>query len=83
MSKYARWNRWLMNAREDNYRLTFRQLENILTQSLPDSARRHPEWWANERGGWRHTQCKSWTDAGFETADVNLSTGEVSFRRIH
>ena len=47
---------------------------------LPESARRHAAWWANQRGG-GHTQTAGWRDAGWRTAMLDLNAKRVTFER--
>jgi len=50
---------------------------------LPPSARRYPEWWANEADPkTRHRQCRAWLGAGWEVEEVNLSAEFVVFRKL-
>ena len=47
--------------------LTFREVEDIIGDSLPNSAREprnYESWWANDR---THVQASSWLDAGWST----------------
>lgn len=45
---------------------------------LPDSARRHRAWWANDPS---HVQARAWLDAGWQVNDVRPDQGRVRFRR--
>jgi hypothetical protein len=58
---------------------TFKQIEAVLGFTLPDTARKNPEWWGNETGDSRHAQCRSWLNAGFETRNLNLAKEYVEF----
>jgi hypothetical protein len=59
---------------------TFEQIEAILCQNLPATARRKVQWWENNPIG--HPQAVAWLAAGFETQDVSTSNETVTFNRI-
>jgi hypothetical protein len=62
--------------------LSFSEIEALLDESLPPTAERRPEWWANETNpASRHVQCHAWRDAGYN-AFPNLGARTVMFRRI-
>lgn len=72
MSKYDGLFRWLQRQRLHQLNISFSRIEYILGFELPGSARIDPQWWENDPG---HVQAKAWLQAGFRTADVDL-TGE-------
>ncbi len=58
--------------------LTFAEIERIIGRRLPDSARNHREWWANQEHG---SRAYHWQDAGFKTGPVNMTGETVRFSR--
>ena len=49
---------------------------------LPESAYKHPEWWANgTMTNPRHVECFAWENAGYK-ASADLDRKIVSFERI-
>ena len=58
-------------------RMTFEQVEAVLGFSLPQSARTHQAWWANQDRG----QSLSWLRAGFRTSAVSLEEETLTFLR--
>ncbi len=61
--------------------LTFGQIEDLLGFALPDLARLHQEWWANEDADSAPSaQSRSWTQAS-RTAKPNLLAQTVIFER--
>lgn len=60
--------------------LTFNEIEALIGSDLPASARRHRSWWANDAEG--HSQAQHWLEAGWRTAQINLTEGRVTFARI-
>lgn len=79
MGKYARLQKHLSDLGANEWRPAFSQVEKILGFPLPASARSHPAWWANNRD---HSHSSAWLDAGWETADLNLTGEWITFRRV-
>jgi hypothetical protein len=63
--------------------LSFREIEDIIGASLPNSAHVYREWWANQADLSTRPQAKAWIDAGFEVEAVqqHQDGGSVIFRR--
>jgi hypothetical protein len=60
-------------------RLTFAEIERVLGDELPPSARKHQAWWANESRGGTHSHARSWLDAGYRTQNLDLNAQTVEF----
>ena len=61
--------------------LGFDEIEKALGFELPNSARSHRAWWANEtRGSHSHAQY-GWIAAGFEVGNVDFRDEQASFQR--
>lgn len=80
MSKYDPLSTYLKSLAASEVKLTFQQVEGVLGQPLPASARRYRPWWANETGG-THTHARAWLDAGWRTRAVDLQAETVVFHR--
>lgn len=80
MGKYTDLSRFLNSQRTQFVRLDFKDIEAALGFSLPASAHKHPEWWANNYGG--HVQARAWMDAGWQTEALDLAGKKVGFRRL-
>jgi hypothetical protein len=84
--KYAPLYRHLAERTGTEWPATFREIERVLGFRLPDSARIHRPWWANqgERGG--HSHALAWEMAGWRTSQVewapsgSCSSGIVKLR---
>lgn len=63
----------------DRFQKTFVEVEYVLGTKLPDSAREHRSWWANDSVG--HSQSQQWLAAGWRVADVNINAEIVTFSR--
>jgi hypothetical protein len=81
MGKYDPLERHLRRQKGASYEMSFRDIERVLGELLPKSARR-AEWWANEQSpDTRHVQCKAWLRAGYR-ALPQPSAERVRFERI-
>ncbi len=58
--------------------LKFQDIDGLLGEELPQSAREHRAWWANHYG---NPQAKAWLAAGWLVDNVDQSLQEVSFRQ--
>lgn len=59
--------------------LTYSEIERLIGEDLPPSARNHRSWWANDPD--THPQAAAWARAGWTVDDVNQTAGTVLFRR--
>ena len=55
----------------------FADIERLIGEELPESARRHPSWWGNQ---YDTVQAKAWLEAGWLVDSVELNRREVNFR---
>ncbi len=81
-SRYAPFIRYLQEQPIENERvtLTFAEFERIIgDERLPDSARKHRAWWANDTVGHPHSQ--QWLNAGWRVAGLSMSDERVTFAR--
>jgi hypothetical protein len=60
--------------------LNFEQIEGILIDKLPNSAKEYSAWWNNEVEG-THVQARGWMDAGWLVDMVNFTEKWVRFAR--
>ena len=80
--KYTPLQNYLKN-RGPNQReitLTFEQIERIINDTLPDSAKHHRAWWGNEQEG-SHVNAHAWMNAGWKVDTVDLTREFAIFRR--
>ncbi len=82
MSKYAPLYNYLKGipAETRQITLTFNEIEHILNDKLPATARKSPEWWANEEYG-TNTQAENWIGACWRVESVDLNSSCVKFYR--
>ncbi|MGV6849400.1 MAG: DUF7662 domain-containing protein [Marinibacterium sp.] len=77
MSKYAPLEKHLKSEGHMKIPMTFDQIESIIEDALPPSARKHRAWWSNNPTNSVITY--AWLAAGYKTADVNLEGEHVVF----
>jgi len=79
-SKYAYLREYL--TRRGKYsvyaRLSFKKIEEIMTDRLPPSALSNPRWWSNTRG---RSHSDAWLSAGWRVEKVDLDRKEVIFKK--
>lgn len=81
MPKYERLGTWLGARANRRVSLTFPQIEQIICNDLPPSARTYRPWWGNEvHSGSR--QCRAWLSNEWRVEAVDLGKEIVVFRRI-
>ncbi len=64
----------------EKIRLTFKQIEEVINNELPSSARKHRVWWSNNLQ--INPQARQWWDAGWRVSTVNINEETVVFARI-
>ncbi len=69
-----------INSDQDQVKLTFDDVDDVLNGGLPPSARIHRAWWANDSIG--HVQSQLWLAAGWKTTYINFTEETVVFSRI-
>ena len=78
--KYAPLGEFLRLSPGPRLRLSFAQVEFLIGAELPASARKHREWWSNEKAG-THRQAQAWMTVGYRVQRLNLPRGIVLFER--
>lgn len=58
---------------------SFQEIEKLLEDDLPPSAREHRAWWSNDPASGR--QALAWMRAGWKVESVDFAAGSVNFRR--
>lgn len=79
--KYAPLYEYLSRLKKNSWRVSFKDLERVIGFPLPNSARVHRPWWANQgrRGG--HSHALAWEMAGWQTAEVDMAGEALTFVR--
>lgn len=80
-SRYAPLAIWLQAQQEsDKVTCTFKEIETLIQDELPSSARRYRNWWANDTVS--HTQSAQWLEVGWRVSSINMSTERVVFSKM-
>ena len=67
---------------KSDWHASFKDIEHVLSITLPPSARKFPEWWANEDLNYTtKSQCRAWAEADWKTANVDIHNETISFYR--
>jgi hypothetical protein len=80
MAKYEPLIHYLQSAPDDSVRLALSDIERIIGDRLPASARSYAAWWANSATADTHTWAHAWQAAGWK-AKVTIANGIVEFTR--
>lgn len=82
MSKYSPLASHLEALAASEVRLTFKEIEEILGDSLPASAHKFKAWWANQAAHPSHPWATEWMEAGWMSDGLCLSEEWVRFKRV-
>jgi hypothetical protein len=81
MTKYDPLYEFLKRRSSPEIKLKMSDIERMIGESLPRSAKTYNAWWANEENPKSsHVQCEAWRDAGYG-AFPDFRSGTVTFRR--
>ncbi|MEQ9368083.1 MAG: helix-turn-helix transcriptional regulator [Coleofasciculus chthonoplastes F3-SA18-01] len=78
-SKYQPLLEFLQQSNKAEVILTFAEIEELMNDTLPDSARQKRAWWSNRRKG--ALQANAWMEAGYWVEDIDLEQQRVTFRQ--
>jgi DNA-binding transcriptional regulator YiaG len=78
-SKYQPLLEYLRGSNQREIILTFAEIEALMNDTLPDSARSKQAWWSNRTKG--ALQASAWMEAGYRVEDVDLDEQRVTFRQ--
>lgn len=80
MGKYDPLKTFLGKQRTVEVPLTFQEIEKITGVKLPPKAQHHRAWWSNNPSN--NVMTRAWLEAGYESAQVDLSARRLVFRRV-
>jgi len=78
-NKYYALYHHLRQCGDNQIRLTFAEIEQMVNDRLPASAYTQRAWWSNRRTG--STQADAWVKAGYHVTQLDLTTGQVTFQK--
>lgn len=76
--KYRYLSDYLLKSEKDVIVLTFTEIEEILKEKLPPSARQHRAMWANTQ---THSISRAWYNVGYRTTDVDMENEKIRFEK--
>jgi len=76
-SKYEPLREYLADNRDGPICMTFSEIEELIRERLPASARRHRTWWSNNP--LNSAIARAWLDAGFKSSAVNMDSKKLVF----
>jgi len=79
MTKYQPLEKYLKDAKKRNIPMSFSEIEAVIGDRLPPSARKHRAWWSNNPSNSVITY--AWLAAGYKTAAVNLEAEKLVFEK--
>jgi DNA-binding transcriptional regulator YiaG len=78
-SKYQPLLEFLRGSNQSEVILTFAEIEALMNNPLPNSAKTKRAWWSNRSKG--ALQASAWMEAGYRVEDVDLDGQRVTFRK--
>jgi len=78
-SKYQPLWAFLQQSNQAEVILTFAEIEELMNDTLPDSAHKKRAWWSNRSKG--ALQASAWMEAGYRVEDVDFAQQRVTFRQ--
>ncbi len=78
-SKYQPLLEYLQNNNSPEITLAFTEIEQLIANALPDSARKQRRWWGNRTTG--ASQAIAWMNAGYVVGELDLEKERVTFRK--
>lgn len=75
MSKYTNLTLDLASRDGEVWEASFSDVERVLGTPMPESARKHRAWWANDG----YAQSAAWLAAGWKTTNVDMANEKVTF----
>jgi hypothetical protein len=80
MSKYQPLEKRLETIGKDFIPMTFAEIESVIDDDLPPSARKHRAWWSNNPSNSVITY--AWLGAGYKTENVDMEGESLVFHRV-
>lgn len=78
INKYQRLANHLASLPTSPWKATFAEVEAVMGEDLPFSAREHRPWWGNSSA---NSQSAAWMTVGWKTARVDIAAETVEFHR--
>ncbi len=75
-NKYIALTAYLEKSGQDVVKMSFKEIENILGECLPESAYKYPALWSNSES---HSIAFGWMDAGYMSQNLSIAKQSVEF----
>lgn len=79
-SKYQALLEFLRGSNQSEVTLSFAEIEALINDRLPKSAKEQRAWWSNRTKG--ALQAEAWMEAGYRVEDVEPIEQKVTFRKF-
>ncbi|BAY63253.1 hypothetical protein NIES22_33390 [Calothrix brevissima NIES-22] len=79
-SKYQPLLEFLLGSDQNEITLSFAEIEILIKNNLPNSAKSKRAWWSNRSKG--ALQASAWIEAGYRVGDVDFDKQYVTFRQF-
>ena len=76
--KYIALTAYLKKSGKDIIKMSFKEIESILGERLPESAYKYPALWSNSES---HSIAFGWMDAGYMSQNLSIANQTVEFTR--
>lgn len=77
--KYQPLHEYLRRQGQQEIKLTIDEIETLVGNPLPATARTQRAWWSNRRTG--AVQATAWMEAGYHAETIDLEAGRITFRK--
>lgn len=74
--KYIALTAYLKKSGRDTVKMSFKEIESVLGEHLPESAYKYPAIWSNSES---HSIAFGWMDAGYMSQNLNITNQTVEF----
>lgn len=74
--KYLALTAYLEKSGTDTVKMSFKDIESVLGEGLPESAYKYPALWANSES---HAIAFGWMDAGYRSQNLSIANQTVEF----
>lgn len=81
MGKYTPFISYLKGVKERQIKFKFTEIESLINDKLPQSARKHKAWWGNDLSG-SHSWALDWCHAGWRSQELDLVLETVVFEFV-
>jgi DNA-binding transcriptional regulator YiaG len=78
-SKYQPLLEFLRGSEQNEITLSFAEIETLIKDILPNSAKNKRAWWSNRSKG--ALQASGWIEAGYRVENVDFDQQQVTFRK--